>query len=266
MNSLIVCLFCLLATSAILAINTDRITSCRNQQNTYDSCIKSKLLSNSINMYSIQAQCTARCFPSYTTPAPVNTAYDTCLTNAVMQCVNQQINPLGISLQGVQAPQHTWDLRQISSASSDCQTCIRSVIGQTMTVETLRTAQCLAYDECNAASTTSITASETCTTQSRQLYDAECVCRRDQISTIQRTCQQSSNAAQQWNSFNQQVYLPNIRLCDSSENQYAFRPMSCSSNSAAFGGNGNVNFGDGPWSNNGNNWQNGNENNWNRWN
>jgi len=233
------------------AISTDRIPACRQAETTYDNCLKSKLLANQINMYSIQALCTARCFP-VNSPTPAPTAYDTCVINGINKCMTAQLSPNGIYLQGERPVQNDWDLSRFSSASSDCQTCIRSVVGQTMTENTMRTAQCLAFDECNPASGSSTTM-DTCTTQSRQLYDAECVCKREQLSTIVRTCQQSSTGGQQrWNNQRFDQTSP-ISLCDAQESQSsAFRPLSCSNGSNGRGNNDNNRGQSGQWNNNGN--------------
>jgi hypothetical protein len=148
-----------------------------------------------------------------------------------------------VYLLGVQAPRHTWDLRQMMFASADCQACIQSA-GLTMGMDSLTAAQCLAYDQCNAA-ITSQTSIDTCMTQSGQLYDAECVCRRDQLAGIMQTCQQSSATPQ----LSYEDYQPNLRLCDVSENMNAFKTMSCTSVVLGTSNYGIV--GSGPWTNNG---------------
>jgi len=218
---------CCLVLSCILAINPDRIPSCQSQQTTYDSCVRAKLLSNGINMHSIQSVCTERCFPlpTTTTPIPTTTAYQMCVHNAIDKCLNTQSN--GIRLQPKREPQDAWDLRQMPFYSADCQACIQSIVGQTMHVDTMAAAQCLAYDECNPGAD-STPAIDTCTSESRQLYTAECVCKRDHLAQIIQTCHQANIDGE----FRDQEYeMNNTRLCRGGDNYQPTSPVlrqSCS--------------------------------------
>ena len=93
-------------------------------------------------------------FSCFTPVTPIaTTPYDTCIANAVNLCVNAKINSLGIVLlpKPLVPERHLWDLRHVYEASLDCQTCIRSIIGPLMSADTLRSAQCDAYDTCNQA-------------------------------------------------------------------------------------------------------------------